>query len=108
MKRLVLGIIASTLLIDFASATDVQWTRLRGKVKSLNAKTQTLTIEDSAGDLLTLHIDADVDVLAGKDPIQKFADLKLDDKVTLLYNPKPPTPKDSDEPAAGGVYKPLR
>jgi hypothetical protein len=90
-----------------AFASDVQWTRIRGKVKSTNAKTQTLTIEDVAGDLLTLHIDGDIDVYNGKDLISKFADIKLDDKVLLLYDPKAPTPKDSDEPV-NGVYKPLK
>lgn len=95
------------MLTSVANATEIQWSRLRGKVKATNAKTQTLTIEDSAGDLLSLHIDAEVDVLDGKDPVAKFADLRLDEKVTLLYNPKPVAPKEVDEPALGGVYPPL-
>lgn len=85
------------LCASLSQASEIQWTRLRGTVKAINARTQMLTIQNPDGDLLTMHIDADVEMLNGKDPILKLQDFKLGDKVTLLYNPKAPAPKDSED-----------
>lgn len=43
-------------------------------------------------------------MFSGKDSVPKFSDLKLGDKVTLLYNPKAAAPKDTDQPV-NGIYK---
>lgn len=91
------------LSVNLVQASEIQWTRFIGTIKAVNSKSQMLTIEDQQGDLLSLHIDADVDVLKGKDPVGKFIDLKLGDKITLLYNPKAPEPKDPDQPV-NGIY----
>lgn len=87
-------------------ASEIQWTRMKGTVKASNAKTQMLTLQNQEGDLFSIHIDGDIDVVAGKDTIGKLSDLKLGDKVTLLYNPKAAAPKDADQPV-DGVYKPI-
>lgn len=86
-------------------AADVQWNRFRGKVKSVNYRLSTLTL-DSAGDVITVKIDDDVTVLSGRDTV-KLEDVKIDDKVTLLYAPKAPPKKDPEAPPLGGVYPPL-
>ena len=107
MKRLILGIIASAFLGDFALATDVQWSRFRGTVKSINGKTSSLTIQNKEGDLFTIKVDEDVEIVSGKE-VKKLRDIAIDDKVVLVYMPKAPAPKDPDEPESGGVYKPLK
>jgi hypothetical protein len=86
-----------------ANATEVSWSRFKGKVKATNGKTSMVTIQNGEGDLIALKVDADVRVLRGKDDV-KLGDLSIDDKVTLVYEPKAPAPKD-DEPPVGGVYK---
>jgi len=105
IKQILLVILACAAALQ---ASEIQWTRLKGTVKAANSKTQMLTIADPQGDLLSLHIDGDIDVMAGKDAVGKLSDLKLGDKVTLLYNPKAPAPKDAEEPPAGSVYQPLK
>jgi hypothetical protein len=96
------------MCLGVSQASEIQWIRLRGKVMATNSKTAMLTIADQGGDLMSLHVDADVDVYSGKELVAKLSDLKLGDKVTLLYNPKAAAPKNPDEPEPGGVYKPVK
>lgn len=95
-----------TLLLSHVAYGDVSWTRFRGKVKAINYKTSTITL-DSGGDLVTIKVDDDVNILSGKTAV-KLSDVGIDDKVTLIYAPKAPAPKDPDEPSPGGVYPPLK
>jgi hypothetical protein len=102
MKKLAIVLLLATV----ANASDVSWTRFRGKVKTVNYRASTMTIE-SNGDLVTIKVDDDVTILAGKEK-QPLSAIGIDDKVTLLYAPKAAERKDSDEPAPGSVYAPLK
>lgn len=89
-------------------ASGILWTRVRGRVKAMNAQNQELTVETRDGDLFEIHVDGNVDVYVKDEIVPRFQDLKLDEKVVLLWNPKPTAPKDPEEPEPGGVYKPVR
>jgi hypothetical protein len=104
VKKRVLVYIAIVLIVSAIAEADVQWSRFRGKVKGINGKAGTVTIQNAEGDLITIKVDADVQIERGKE-MAKLNDLTIDDKVTLLYLPKAPPLKDPDEPPAGGVYK---
>jgi hypothetical protein len=92
--------------VAVASAT-VQWSRFKGTVKSVNGKTSTVTIQNREGDLLTVAITEDVQIFVGKE-VKQLREVSIDEKVTLVYSPKAPIPKDPDEPTDGEVYKPAR
>lgn len=98
---------AVLLLFVLGHCSEVQWSRFKGKVKGINGKTSLITIQNGEGDLITVKVDDDVEILDGKDA-KHLRDLSIDDKVTLVYSPKAPTPKDVDEPAGGGIYAPAR
>jgi hypothetical protein len=100
------GALVLVLAATVCRASEVQWTRFRGKVKAVNYKTSTLTL-DSGGDLVTVKLDDDVMILEGKEAVQPSGVL-IDDKVTLIYAPKAAAPKDPDAPPPGGVYQPVR
>ena len=108
--KLWLSFIAAVVALTVAVLAhgDVQWSRFKGKVKAVNGKAATVTIQNAEGDLVTVKVDSDVEVLRGKDQV-KLGDVAIDDKVTLVYSPKAPPPKESDEePALGGVYAPVK
>lgn len=100
-------LLALMVLASAVFAADVVWTRFTGKVKSVNQKTSMLTIQNADGDLIGFKVDGDVWISSGKEQV-KLADLKIDDKVTLLYQPKADQVKDSDQPPEGGVYSPSK
>jgi hypothetical protein len=100
---LLLAVSLCWAVVTFAFGSEVQWSRFRGRVKGINAKTSTLTIQNGEGDLITVKVDQDVQLEHGKEQA-KLTDLSIDDKVTMLYLPKAPVPKE-DEPPPGGVYK---
>ena len=93
-----------TLLSGTLSASEIQWTRFRGKVKAINYKTQDLMLQNNEGDMISLKVTDDVAIFDGKE-VKKLGEVSIDEKVSLLYAPKPVLPKDSEEPAPGGVYK---
>ena len=95
------------LLASFSSASNVEWTRFKGKVKATNGKTQSITIQNAEQDLITIKVDLDVQIIKDKEEVN-LREVQIDDKVTLLYQPKAPAPKDPDEPEPGGVYAPFR
>jgi hypothetical protein len=96
------------LLIAVAvQASEVEWNRLKGTLKAINHKTGVVSLQDKDGDLLKLKLDGDVTIVRGKDEV-KATDLRIDDKVTLLYNPKAQPVADPDEPTMGSVYPSLK
>jgi len=97
----------SVLFAANVYGSDVLWSRFKGTVKAINGKTSTVTIQNSEGDLITVKIDADVILGRGKEEI-KLSDLKIDDKLILLFVPKAPPAKDPDQPSDGETYKSLR
>ena len=78
-----------TLLTSVALATEVQWTRFKGTVKSLNYKTSSITIQNADGDLFSLKLDKDVKIKKDKGEVS-LDSVELDDKITLLYLPSNP------------------
>jgi hypothetical protein len=99
------GLLLVVLMATVAAGADVEWTRFKGKVKNVNQKASTLTIQNGEGDLITVKITGDVQIIDGKEfvPIGQVA---MDQKVTLVYAPKPPTPKEDE--AEGSVYPPIK
>lgn len=95
------------VLTNIGLAADVYWARFTGRVKGLNGKTSFITIQNKEGDLVSVKTDTDVTILKGKDEVG-LGDVRIDDKVTLLYSPKAASVNPTEEPAPGGVYKPLR
>lgn len=65
-------------------AADVEWTRLKGTVKSINLKASTLMIVNSDGDPLTIPIDYQVKIIDKKNTIHRLQDTELDSKITLI------------------------
>lgn len=100
VKKFSLVYIALAFMLGTASA-DVQWSRLSGKVKAINGKTSQVTIQNKEGDLLTVKVDQDVMIARDKETVA-FKDVAMDDKITLLYMPKAPAPKEDDENAYTG------
>ena len=86
---------------------EVTWTRLNGKVKGINGKTSQITIQNKEDDLLTVKVDSDVTIIRDKAQIA-LKDISIDDKVTLMYLPRPATQKDAEEPSEGGTYAPVK
>jgi hypothetical protein len=103
MKKLVL---LTLLLTHPVFGSDVLWSRFKGTVKAINGKTAMVTIQNAEGDLITVKVDADVILGRGKEEI-KLSDLKIDDKLILLFVPKAIV-KEADQPAEGETYKSLR
>ena len=95
------------LLTGGVYASDVTWTRFKGKVKAVNQKASTVTIQNGENDLITVKVNDDVTILSGKDAVG-LAAVNMDDKITLVYSPRGPEPRDPEEPAPGGVYPPAR
>jgi len=86
-----------------AMASEVAWSRFRGKVKKIDGKKLELTIQNKEGDDVTVKIDGDVLIVKGKDDV-KLAAVQLDDQVTLMWMPKAPVPKEQDEAPVGSPY----
>ncbi len=81
-KSLRLLVLAATIVCQ----PSVEWTRFKGTVKGINLKTQTLTLSDPDGDLLSVPIDHQVKIWEKK--VQKrLQDVELDSKVTLIKTP---------------------
>lgn len=95
------------MLAPLLHASEVQWSRFKGRVKSINAKTLMLTIQNSEGDLVSVKTDPDVEIYRGRE-LKAIGELAIDDKVVLVYAPKPSIPGLADEPPPGGVYAPAR
>jgi hypothetical protein len=95
MKQfIVLQVILSAIV-----CMEVEWTRFSGTVKATNQRTQTVTIQNRDGDLITIPVDYQVTIMH-KDELRQLKDLQLDEKVTLMRTPKerplseePPVPE---------------
>ena len=94
-------------LVAMANASDVNWTRFTGKVKSIDLKSSKITIQNAEGDLITVKFDDDVMLYQGKTS-KVLSDIGMDEKVTLVYMPRPPKPKEAGEEPSGGFYPPLK
>lgn len=75
MKRFIL-LVACIACID--------WTRLKGTVKSVNLKDSKVTIQNDAGDLLTIPVDYQVKVMEKRGEMRALKDLQLDEKIILI------------------------
>jgi hypothetical protein len=65
----------------------VGWTRLTGRVKGINLKDSTVTIQDRDNDLLTIPVDYQVKIIEKHDELRDLKHLVLDDKITLINTP---------------------
>jgi hypothetical protein len=83
-------------LAGLVQASDVEWTRFKGKVKNVNQKASKVTIQNGEGDLITVKVSGDVQIMDGKDVIP-LGQVGMDSKVTLIYAPKPDAPKEETE-----------
>jgi hypothetical protein len=61
----------------------IEWTRLSGKVKIVNLKAGTVTLQDRDGNLLTVPIDYQVTIVERHGETRTLKSLQLDEKVTL-------------------------
>ncbi len=75
-------------------ASCVSWTRLAGRVKGINLKESTVTIQNKDGDLLTVPIDYQVKITEGHGETRDLKHLELDEKIVLLNTPSNPGPLD--------------
>jgi len=75
MKRIFVLLAVAALCVD--------WVRFTGKVKAINLKTSTLTIQNADGDLLTVPIDYQVKIADKGGDLRGLKDLQLNQKVTL-------------------------
>lgn len=83
----------SLLFIPLFLNADVQWTRLKGIVRSMDHKAQKVTIQNADGDLFTVTVTPDVHISDGKTDAQlMLKDIHLDEKVTLISIPEPDKP----------------
>ena len=82
-------------LIAAACAACVEWTRITGRVKAVNLREQTVTVQNREKDLLTVPIDYQVTILDKGGEIRQLKSLSLDEKVTLTRVPaEKPRPDD--------------
>ena len=86
----------NALLTVVACTACVSWTRLTGRVKGINLKDSTVTIQNKDGDLLTVPVDYQVKLIEKHDEARDLKHLDLDEKITLINTPsdKPPAVKD--------------
>lgn len=71
-----------------ACSPGVEWTRLKGRVKAVNLKSHSLTIENKDGDLLTIPIDYQVKMMDKAGVLHVLKDIQLDDKLILTRTPE--------------------
>lgn len=76
MKHWILGLVICVACID--------WTRLAGTVKAINLKDSSVTIQNRDGDLVTIPVDYQVKITEKHGEIRNLANLKLDEKITLI------------------------
>lgn len=79
--------IKSMLLAAAVCLPCVEWTRLSGKVKGINLKDSTVTIQDRDGDLLTVPVDYQVKLIERHEEMRDLKHLVLDEKITLTRTP---------------------
>lgn len=95
----VLIVLAICVLASFGHCAEVDWTRFTGKVKAVNLKASTVTIQNAEGDLFTVPVDYQVNVIIGKGKnaaSKGLKDVTLDDRITLIRTPAE-KPKDDVE-----------
>jgi len=103
----ILMVLAAIVIGSTVVLAEVSWTRLNGKVKGINGKTSQITIQNKEDDLLTVKVDSDVTIIRDKAQVT-LKDITIDDKVTLMYLPRPATQKDAEEPPEGSIYPPFK
>lgn len=62
----------------------IDWTRLAGTVKAINLKDSTVTIQNRDGDFMTIPVDYQVKITEKHGEVRNIANLKLDDRITLI------------------------
>jgi hypothetical protein len=78
------------IVLATVCAACLQWTRLTGKVKGVNLKDSSVTIQNRDGDLLTVPVDWQVNIVEKKTGLVhggSVKDLKLDENITLINTP---------------------
>lgn len=76
MKKVAILLTACAICLD--------WTRLKGTVKSVNLKDSTVTIMNRDGDLMVVPVDYQVKLVEKNDEMRDLRHLVLDEKVTLI------------------------
>ena len=74
----------------------IDWTRLKGTVKSVNLKASTLRIQNSDGDVFDVPIDYQVKIIEKKEAGKQLKDVQLDSKVTLIRTPSEQPKEDTE------------
>lgn len=95
----ILIIVAICVLAYYAHGADLDWARFTGKVKAINLKASTVTIQNDEGDLFTIPVDYQVTLIIGKGKhaaSKGLKDVLLDDRITLIRTPAE-KPKDDME-----------
>lgn len=92
MKRLALWTIGVTL----ACSPCVEWTRFEGRVKAVNLRASSVTIQNRDGDLITIPIDYQVKIIEKHDEQRGLKDLVLDEKIILTRVPAEAPQQDSE------------
>ena len=110
MKRMVKLLIFSWAMFCvfvIAGASEVEWTRFIGRVKAINLKAQTVTIQDRDGNLYTIPVDYQVKMLNKEHELLTLKNLDIDQKITLIRVPAE-APRDDSEGLVpfGGVPEP--
>ena len=85
-NKITKALIAIMMMAATAFASDVSWTRFKGKVKMLDLDKNRVTIQNESSDLITIPIDGNVRLFIGKEQVA-LDKLKFDDKVMLQYIP---------------------
>ncbi len=75
-------------ILVLVCAVCVDWTRLSGKVKSINLKDSTITVQNRDGDLLTVPVDYQVKITEKDGELRDIHRLSLDEKITLIKTPQ--------------------
>lgn len=70
-------------LVVAAACLCVEWTRLAGKVKAINLRDSTVTIQNRDGDLLTVPVDYQVKIIEKHGELRDLKHLALDERITL-------------------------
>lgn len=70
----------------------IDWTRMKGTVTGINMHAYTMTLRDHDGNIFTVPIDYQVQIIDSKNVAHVLKDVRLDDKVTLIHilTDKPP------------------
>lgn len=81
-----------------ATCTCLEWTRLKGIVKSVNLQDSTVTIETRDKDIFVVPKDYQVDIIEKHGEMRELKTLTLGEVITLTRTLKAKPLSDSDQP----------